>query len=355
MSSFFKGCSNDNNDNNEFVKYLKVKNIFKNKNEKFEDSLKKKNGIILIYDIHKPQNITKIYQDIEKNSSLFNQIKESYTVKVYEINEKDKYQKYIGYETEIYESIFLIRRGKDNKYMSNKYNLDFTKLKDIIKNNKNNNINLNKLNHYNRNNNNEIIKEYIDNSHKIKQNNYENIIHNKNNKYNKIEKEIYNNIFNSNRETKNIISSHITNFSDLFNYNNNGEYGFPNDYNPKTSRTNRNRIKNNLNDENKENKILKKELPKEPKEDDNSSTIIFKFPSNKIIKRNFKKDDKIKLMYIYINSLSDDIVKELKQKNFLLSQPFPKKIYSNLEDTFFDSGLYPDGVINIIPEDKNNN
>ena len=34
MSSFFKGCSNDNNDNYEFVKYLKVKNIFKNKKKK---------------------------------------------------------------------------------------------------------------------------------------------------------------------------------------------------------------------------------------------------------------------------------------------------------------------------------
>ena len=129
MSSFFKGCSNDNNDNNEFVKYLKVKNIFKNKNEKFEDSLKTKYGIIFIYDNTNFLNIINIFQKIEKDSKLFNQIKESYTVKVYDFNEKEKYEKYIGFITEITESIFLIKKEKEKKYILKKFDLNYKQLK----------------------------------------------------------------------------------------------------------------------------------------------------------------------------------------------------------------------------------
>ncbi len=428
MDNFFQMCKNNNDDKNDKIRYLKVKNIFKNKNEKFEDSLKTKYGIIFIYDNTNFLNIINIFQKIEKDSKLCKQIKESYTVKVYDFNEKEKYEKYIGFITEITESIFLIKKEKEKKYIPKKFDLNYKQLKDIIdsfmkkkeKNNnstlnisknlkfddlekkkniinqnismyelKNNeqcnisekinftqNININELNNYNINNNNEIKNDYnnIDlyqsynynsnnnetkkksNNQRIKEKNQERNDKKKKYTYNNAEKDT-NTMHESNLQKTNLLQISNLQINDLNKFNYNQENDFENNYNIKSDRQ---LLKNNLFDneiinlDKNENKILKNELSKEPKEGDNITTIIFKYPSNKIIKRNFNKDDKIKLMYIYINTLSDDIFKELKQKNFLLCQPFPKKIYSNKEDTFFDAGLYPDGVINIIPDDKNN-
>ena len=148
MDNFFQMCKNNNDDKNDKIRYLKVKNIFKNKNEKFEDSLKTKYGIIFIYDNTNFLNIINIFQKIEKDSKLCNQIKESYTVKVYDFNEKEKYEKYIGFITEITESIFLIKKEKEKKYIPKKFDLNYKQLKDIIdsfmqKKAKNNNSTLN--------------------------------------------------------------------------------------------------------------------------------------------------------------------------------------------------------------------
>ena len=108
MNDFLGMCKNDNSDN-DYLKYFKVKNIFKNKNKKFEEMLEIKNGIIIIYDNNNISNIINIYKYLEKNTNIINQIKQDFAVKVYELNEKEKYVKYIGYNTENVESIFFIK------------------------------------------------------------------------------------------------------------------------------------------------------------------------------------------------------------------------------------------------------
>ena len=408
MNDFLGMCKNDNSDN-DYLKYFKVKNIFKNKNKKFEEMLEITNGIIIIYDNNNISNIINIYKYLEKNTNIINQIKQDFAVKVYELNEKEKYVKYIGYNTENVESIFFIKKGKDKKYIPNKFSLDIHNLSSIInkfkskileKNqelNKNKNLGINNLkikqnnskninksinnNNINAsqvNNTNIIISEienglnlntYNENNLNILNNYNINEMKNNNNNINlDISKNINNNNelikdYNDNSQEKNqynyenntlnkINNNKVQNSMAIYQLNNEKNNDFNNEYKLLSSM-----IKNNLKDnemffQNKNENSLKK-LPDEPNEDNNTTTITFIYPSNKTIKRNFNKDDKIELMYIYINTLTDDIFKELKQKNFLLSQSFPKKIYSNKEETFFEAGLYPDGIINIIPNDKN--
>ena len=408
MNDFLGMCKNDNSDN-DYLKYFKVKNIFKNKNKKFEEMLEIKNGIIIIYDNNNISNIINIYKYLEKNTNIINQIKQYFAVKVYELNEKEKYVKYIGYNTENVESIFFIKKGKDKKYIPNKFSLDIHNLSSIInkfkskileKNqelNKNKNLGINNLKikqnnskninkSINNNNNNAsqvnntniIISEienglnlntYNENNLNILNNYNINEMKNNNNNINlDISKNINNNNelrkdYNDNSQEKNqynyenntlnkINNNKVQNSMAIYQLNNEKNNDFNNEYKFISSKIKNNLKGNEMFFQNKKENSLKK-LPDEPNEDNFTTTITFIYPSNKIIKRNFNKDDKIELMYIYINTLTDDIFKELKQKNFLLSQPFPKKIYSNKEETFFEAGLYPDGIINIIPNDKN--
>ena len=408
MNDFLGMCKNDNSDN-DYLKYFKVKNIFKNKNKKFEEMLEIKNGIIIIYDNNNISNIINIYKYLEKNTNIINQIKQDFAVKVYELNEKEKYVKYIGYNTENVESIFFIKKGKDKKYIPNKFSLDIHNLSSIInkfkskileKNqelNKNKNLGINNLKikqnnskninkSINNNNNNAsqvnntniIISEienglnlntYNENNLNILNNYNINEMKNNNNNINlDISKNINNNNelrkdYNDNSQEKNqynyenntlnkINNNKVQNSMAIYQLNNEKNNDFNNEYKFISSKIKNNLKGNEMFFQNKKENSLKK-LPDEPNEDNFTTTITFIYPSNKIIKRNFNKDDKIELMYIYINTLTDDIFKELKQKNFLLSQPFPKKIYSNKEETFFEAGLYTDGIINIIPNDKN--
>ena len=221
--------------------------------------------------------------------------------------------------SEIENGLNLNTYNENNLNILNNYNINEMK-------NNNNNINLDISK--NINNNNELRKDYNDNSQEKNQYNYEN------NTLNKI---------NNNK---------VQNSMAIYQLNNEKNNDFNNEYKYISSKITNNLKGNEMFFQNKKENSLKK-LPDEPNEDNFTTTITFIYPSNKIIKRNFNKDDKIELMYIYINTLTDDIFKELKQKNFLLSQPFPKKIYSNKEETFFEAGLYPDGIINIIPNDKN--
>ena len=84
-----------------------------------------------------------------------------------------------------------------------------------------------------------------------------------------------------------------------------------------------------------------KKISEEPKESDYTTKIFFILNNNLIVERNFNKDDKIQLMFDFLETKGFN-------QNIILSQTFPEKYYENKEKTFYDEGLYPDGYIKII-------
>ena len=95
-------------------------------------------------------------------------------------------------------------------------------------------------------------------------------------------------------------------------------------------------------------KEAKENLNIEPDEDNEDSTeIIIRYPNTgKRASRRFLKDDKIQYLYNYILSL-DDLLQEINYQSFKMSQPFPQKFFEDLDESFENYGLYPDGIIDI--------
>ena len=78
------------------------------------------------------------------------------------------------------------------------------------------------------------------------------------------------------------------------------------------------------------------------------TTICFRYPDGEKIKnRRFLKSHKIQNLYDYVTSLGEEIYTEKQNKNFTLHQPFPPKIYNNLENTLEQEGLYPNALVQI--------
>ena len=117
---------------------------------------------------------------------------------------------------------------------------------------------------------------------------------------------------------------------------------------------------NNIIDSQKSNKLIKsyiteKEIKEakenlniEPDEDNEDSTeIIIRYPNTgKRASRRFLKENKIQYLYNYILSL-DDLLEEINYQQFKMSQPFPLKYFEDLDESFENYGLYPDGIIDI--------
>ena len=95
-------------------------------------------------------------------------------------------------------------------------------------------------------------------------------------------------------------------------------------------------------------KEAKENLNIEPDEDNEDSTeIIIRYPNTgKRASRRFLKDDKIQYLYNYILSL-DDLLQEINYQSFKMSQPFPQKFFEDLDESFENYGLFPDGIIDI--------
>ena len=98
----------------------------------------------------------------------------------------------------------------------------------------------------------------------------------------------------------------------------------------------------------KEIKEAKENLNIEPDEDNEDSTeIIIRYPNTgKRASRRFLKENKIQYLYNYILSL-DDLLEEINYQQFKMSQPFPLKYFEDLDESFENYGLYPDGIIDI--------
>ena len=98
--------------------------------------------------------------------------------------------------------------------------------------------------------------------------------------------------------------------------------------------------------------ILKKKFEKEPEEDNPDVCVIsFRYPDgDKRKERRFLKNNKIKDLYDYIESLGNEIYTEDGNGVFSLYQPFPPKKYENMENTLENEGLFPNAVIQIKEE-----
>lgn len=90
-----------------------------------------------------------------------------------------------------------------------------------------------------------------------------------------------------------------------------------------------------------------KQLPEEPAQGDpNSTHIIFRYPDGARRKeRRFLKTDAVKILYDFIDSLGPDVFEE--SDKYELIQPFPFKLYNNLERTLEAEQLFPNAVLQI--------
>jgi hypothetical protein len=90
-----------------------------------------------------------------------------------------------------------------------------------------------------------------------------------------------------------------------------------------------------------------KQLPEEPVQGDpNSTHIIFRYPDGARRKeRRFLKTDKVQILYDFVDSLGPDVFDE--SDKYELIQPFPFKLYNNMERTLEEEQLFPNAVLQI--------
>ena len=99
---------------------------------------------------------------------------------------------------------------------------------------------------------------------------------------------------------------------------------------------------------NKAKDALEKIVEEPDKDNPEATTICFRYPDGETTKnRRFLKSHKIQNLYDYVTSLGEEIYTEKQNKNFTLHQPFPPKIYDNMEYTLEQEGLYPNALIQI--------
>ena len=99
---------------------------------------------------------------------------------------------------------------------------------------------------------------------------------------------------------------------------------------------------------NKAKDALEKIVEEPDKDNPEATTICFRYPDGETTKnRRFLKSHKIQNLYDYVTSLGKEIYTEKQNKNFTLHQPFPPKIYDNMEYTLEQEGLYPNALVQI--------
>ena len=120
--------------------------------------------------------------------------------------------------------------------------------------------------------------------------------------------------------------------------------------NPIIEETNINFEANNKKEE-KEEELRTIIIPRELDiNDPNACRITFRYPyGEKHIERRFSKNDKIKVLYNYVESLGKEIYSKPIYHSFELNYGFPPINFENKKDkTLDDEGLFPSSMINII-------
>ena len=236
-------------------------------------------------------------------------------------NTNDSYQNYNKNNNNSFQNYSIFQNN--NEYNINK----IPNLNQNIINCNNNPSSLNNINILNYQNNNSLENNSINNSDINIKKNYQSNFG-------------MNGIYNSELYYNELISNDNFNFNNLnqnSNYFNNINKGFSKENNILIHNSNKS-INESYNGNN-----------------NNMAKIIFRFPSLKRVEKTFNKYDKIELMFDFINSLGDEIYKELNQKTFKFSQPFPNKFFTlkDKEQTFYEAELWPEGILDIIPDKKN--
>lgn len=91
---------------------------------------------------------------------------------------------------------------------------------------------------------------------------------------------------------------------------------------------------------------IKEELSPEPEEGPDTTTIVFRYPNSDLRKsRRFMRNDLVKSLYDFVKSLGSDIFEESNE--FELIQPFPMKIYNDINKTLEEEKLISNAVIQI--------
>lgn len=92
-------------------------------------------------------------------------------------------------------------------------------------------------------------------------------------------------------------------------------------------------------------------IPREPEiNDPNACLITFRYPyDERYINRRFNKNDKIEVLYNYVESLGNEIYSKPKYHSFELIYGYPPINFGNKKDnTLDDEGLFPSSTINIV-------
>ena len=95
--------------------------------------------------------------------------------------------------------------------------------------------------------------------------------------------------------------------------------------------------------------MLKKSLPPEPDDSNpNKCIIVFRYPDgSKNVEKKFLKNEKIQILYNYIESLGREIYTETYINKFILIQTFPFKYLENKDKTLEEEDLFPNAVLQI--------
>ena len=395
MNKLFSEC------NNLLLECSEYQDIEFDSIDVFEKKLLDKRGILFLYDKNNLQQKDDLIKKIRRNYEII-EILDNYTCIFLNQNDEKKYNKYIQnqYFFEFQPSIFVIEKN-NNKYKSTKIDFNYNKFCESIKK-----LNLIKFKSkillpnsgvildeqyqgiYNYNDNAEketkIEQNDIKDSYNLFQNN-DSYMNQNNNLINLNENNLkYSNqninLINKNKNNNSIISK--SNYYSINNNFSNNNNNYPNnninDINQlkeidglicesiieEINNNNNNNNNNNYNIEPEKEKPkfkidpkkveeAKKRLPPERNEDDLDITlVIYRFPKSSTREnRIFSKYDKIGSMFDYVISLGDKVFNELNQEEFILTQPFPRKIIDYDKNlTFEQSGLIDEVIVDIEPK-----
>ena len=188
-------------------------------------------------------------------------------------------------------------------------------------------------------NNDKGIKINNNNEDKINNNNEEKVENNvkeeKNNNNNNKHNNRFQNLFSSENSNSSLLINNGPNINDL---------------NPLIEESNINIKPNDKKEEDEEEEFVTIIIPKEPDiNDPDACKITFRYPyDEKYIERRFNKNDKIKVLYDYVNSLGKEIYSKPIYHSFELIYGFPPINFENIKDKTLESeGLFPSSTINI--------
>jgi hypothetical protein len=94
---------------------------------------------------------------------------------------------------------------------------------------------------------------------------------------------------------------------------------------------------------------IKKKIKPEPNQNDpNSTLIVLRYPNGEQrVERRFLKTDVIEDIYNFVTSLGREIYTENDISGFSIVQPFPPKVFNQMNKTLEEEGLVPNAILQI--------